>query len=388
MSFISILIIILTLTLFISHIFNRLDLPIVAGQILIGIILGPSLLNIVQQDQIVEEFSQIGVILLMFLAGLESNLRLLKKYLKSSIIVASFGIITPIIMGTVIALLFNLNLHESLFFGLLLAPTSVSISVEVLNDLKLIDTKEGSTIIGAAIVDDIMVISLAAISVSLLVGIPDDARANSHIIFELFLQITFFVIAYILMRYIVPKIIKCIPLIDAKAAKLIVSLLICFSLSSLANILGLSTIIGAFVAGLAVAHSNIKDDIIDSIEKIGYGIFIPVFFVSIGLGVEFSNFFQQIILIIVFTIVAIISKLSGCYLGARINKFSKKSSLMIGSGMVSRGEMSLIIAQIGLVSSIIINEHYSAFIIVIIIATIISPVILEFISKKIYTEQN
>jgi len=382
MEFIGVLIVILLLTTIISHVCIKTAIPAVVGQLLIGVLLGPSFFNLVTQDQIVIEFSQIGIILLMFIAGLDSNIRLLKKYFKPSMYVATLGVIFPILFSLLGIFLFSMTFREAIILGILLAPTSVSISVSVMKELGVVDSKEGSTILGAAIFDDILGVIIVSIAISLLVGTSSDA-SNNNLVIELFYQILFFIGCYALVRWVAPYIINIGNKLETQHALLITSLLICFSTAYLANLAGLSDVIGAFVAGIAVAHSHVKEDISGSVDKIGSALFIPIFFVSIGLSIEIHHFTNQLTLVVVFTILAILSKIIGSYIGAKLNGFSNHSALMIGSGMVSRGEMALIIAHIGFANSLINPNHYTAMIIVIILTTLISPFLLKYFTKKV-----
>jgi len=382
MDFIGVLILILLSTTIISHFCIKLAIPEVVGQLLIGVILGKSFLNIVDENQIVSEFSQIGVILLMFIAGLDSNIKLLRQYLKPSIFVACLGVLIPILFGLFGGLLFNIPTQQAIMIGILMAPTSVSISVSVLKELNVLDSKEGATILGAAIFDDILGVVILSVAMSLMV--QNDSTISSPLLLDFVKEAIFFVGCYILMRWVAPYIIRLGNKLKTEHAPLITSLLICFSMAYIASAAGLSDVIGAFVAGVAVAHSHVKEDISLAVEKIGYSLFIPVFFVSVGLSIQLSDFNDQVIIIISFTILAILSKIIGSFIGAKLNHFSNNSSLMIGSGMVSRGEMALIIAHIGLAHSLISPDLYTAMIIVIILTTLISPFLLEYFTLRVF----
>lgn len=289
------------------------------GQLLVGIFLGTAGFNLVHPDILVEDFSEIGVILLMFLAGIESDLSLLKKYFRPGMYVAVLGILFPVLLGTLGGLVFQIQLNESFFLGLILAATSVSISVEVLKELNVINTKEGSAILGASVVGDILVVLIVSLSMSYLV-----------------------------------------------------------------DFIGLSSVIGAFFTGVAIGQTKDWKDVQVNVEAIGYAVFIPVFFVSIGLEVSFAGISRQLLFILLLTIIAIASKLAGGFIGGKLAGFGNNSSLMVGSGMVSRGEMALIIVQLGYQSGLVRDHYYSAFILIILFTTLASPFLLKSFTRKIY----
>lgn len=381
MSFIGILCLILTTTTLSAHLFRRINIPAVIGQLLVGVLLGSAGLNWVHPDLLVHEFSEIGVILLMFLAGLESDLGLLKKYFRPGMLVALFGIGLPVIGGWLTGTGFHLDFKQSLFLGIVLAATSVSISVEVLKELNVINTKEGSTILGASVVDDILVVFVLSFSLSFLTEKNADSLPFSLLLLE---QAVYFLFIFLLVKWIAPYLIRLAEKLYANSAMIIVSLVICLGMSYMADLVGLSSVIGAFFAGIAVSQTRVNREVLKNIEALGYAIFIPVFFVSVGLEVSFNHFGAQLPFILVLTAIAILSKLIGGYAGAKLTGFKKNSALMVGAGMISRGEMALIILQIGQQEKLIEPTYYSAVVIVVLLSTLISPLALKFFTKKVY----
>lgn len=374
MEFITLLALMLFLTLVVSHIFNRLNLPAVIGQLILGVILGKGVLNVVKADNDVNLFAEIGVILLMFLAGLESNLKLLKKHLVPSITVAIFGVILPVALTLITSLIFGINFKESIFISVVFAATSVSISVEVLKSLNYLSSASGTVILGAAVVDDILAISILSVMSGTLTG----AFSMQKILMLLGLWVLFGVLIIVLHKWVIPQIIHLADYIEATQAPTIFALVICFVMAYIADKVQLDAVLGAFVAGIAVSNSKYyKEKIGSNIEAIGYSIFIPVFFISIGLNLEFSSFLKDFWLIVFFTITGVIGKLFGAGFGAKLSGFDLKDSYVIGSGMISRGEMALIIGQIGFSAKLLSEEYYSAVIISVILITIISPFFLK-----------
>lgn len=382
MKFIGVLCLILISTTIASHFSRRFGIPAVIGQLLVGILLGSAGLKLVHPDILVEDFSEIGVILLMFLAGIESDLSLLRKYFRPGMYVAVLGIVFPVLLGTLGGNMFHIAWNESFFLGLILAATSVSISVEVLKELNVINTKEGSTILGASVVDDILVVLIVSLSMSFLGAKSGNDNPLGIMLIE---QVLFFAAIFFLIRWGAPYLMRLSKKLLAESSVIIVSLILCLSMSYLADFIGLSSVIGAFFTGVAIGQTNVWKDVQHNVEAIGYAVFIPVFFVSIGLEISFNGISNQLLLIVIVTILAIISKLLGGFIGSKLAGFSNHSSLMVGSGMISRGEMALIIVQLGYQAQLVTKEYYSAFILVILFTTLSSPFLLKYFTKKIYS---
>ncbi|EHO53738.1 transporter, CPA2 family [Lentilactobacillus kisonensis F0435] len=284
MNFIGALCLLLILTTLAGHLANRIGIPAVIGQIIVGIIVGPALLNWIHLDSALNLFSQIGVIILMFLGGLESNLKLLRKYLRPAIIVAIVGVIFPVIMIGAAALAYSFSPLEAAFIGVVFSATSVSISVAVLRDYQALDTKEGATILGAAVADDIIGVILLSIMISMMgtAGVKTSgAPTNLLVVFTE--QIAFFGGTYLMVRWIVPYLMRIGERLLMTSSVTITSMVICLGMAWAADAVGLSGAVGAFFAGIAVAHTPYRATIENHMEPIGYAVFVPLFFVSIGL---------------------------------------------------------------------------------------------------------
>lgn len=381
MEFIGVLCLILISTTIASHFSRRFGIPAVIGQLLVGILLGNAGLKLVHPDILVEDFSEIGVILLMFLAGVESDLTLLRKYFRPGMYVAVLGILFPVVLGTVGGNLFHIAMNQSFFLGLILAATSVSISVEVLKELNVINTKEGSTILGASVVDDILVVLIVSVSMAFLGAKGGNENPIGIMLLE---QVLFFAAIFLLIRWGAPYLMRLSNKLLAQSSVIIVSLILCLSMSYLADFIGLSSVIGAFFTGIAIGQTKVWKDVQYNVEAIGYAVFIPVFFVSIGLEISFKGIASQLWLIVILTIIAVVSKLLGGFIGSKLAGFSHHSSLMVGSGMISRGEMALIIVQLGYQAQLVTQDYYSAFILVILFTTLASPFLLKYFTRKIY----
>ncbi|NBI27466.1 cation:proton antiporter [Chengkuizengella marina] len=353
----------------------RLGQPAVLGKLLIGIVLGPTVLGIVTNTEVLEEISQIGVILLMFIAGLETDVQEFKKTAKASTYVGILGIVIPLTAGFLAGTYLELPILEAVFLGLLLSATSVSISVQALKEMGKLKSKEGTTILGAAVIDDILVIISLAFLMSLAGG---DVQLGEVII----KKVIFFIVAIGLAWKVVPWVLKKFAPLKVSEAVISAGLIICFSYAFLAEYAGVAGIIGAYIAGVAISLTKYKHEVFDKVETISYSIFVPVFFTSIGVTIEFIGIGDQIWLIVILSIIAILTKLLGSAVGAKFAGFNWRSSFGIGSGMVSRGEVALIIAAIGLEAALLTEKLFAVIVVVVLITTIITPPMLKLFFQK------
>lgn len=385
MEFIATLAGLLLATQVVAHLCRRVEIPEVIGQILVGIIVGPALLNWVHLDGMMNEFQEIGVIILMFIAGLESDLSLLKKYLRPAVIVAVIGVIVPVLVMGGASYLFGFTKMESLFIGVIFSATSVSISVAVLREFKRLDSREGATILGAAVADDIIGVIMLSIMISMING-SQGGHTNMPLGMALLLQVLFFGGTYLVVRWLAPYLMHLSERLLTVAAPSVMAMIICLGMAALADYVGLSGAVGSFFAGIAVANTHRKETIDRSFIPIGYALFIPLFFVSVGLNMRFDNLQRSFVFMIVMTILACLTKLVGCGAGAKLSGFNLPSSYVVGSGMVARGEMALITAQIGYEAHLMSSMYYSDVITVIILATVLAPFMLKHALKSAHEE--
>ena len=385
MEFIATLAGLLLATQVVAHLCRRVEIPEVIGQILVGIIVGPAILNWVHLDGMMNEFQEIGVIILMFIAGLESDLSLLKKYLRPAVIVAVIGVVVPVIVMGGASYLFGFTKMESLFIGVIFSATSVSISVAVLREFNRLDSREGATILGAAVADDIIGVIMLCIMISMING-SKGGHTNLPLGLALLLQVLFFGGTYLVVHWLAPYLMHLSERLLTVAAPSVMAMIICLGMAALADYVGLSGAVGSFFAGIAVANTHRKKTIDRSFIPIGYALFIPLFFVSVGLNMRFDNLQRSFIFVIVMTILACLTKLVGCGAGAKLSGFNLPSSYVVGSGMVARGEMALITAQIGYEAHLMSSMYYSDVITVIILATVIAPFMLKHALKTAHEE--
>lgn len=377
MEFILYLVLILLFTKIAGDLSVRIGQPAVLGKLIVGVLLGPAVLGWVELDSFIHHMSEIGVLLLMFIAGLETDLEQLKKNWKAALAVAVCGIILPFIGGYSIAIAFGFGQHYALFFGIIFCATSVSISVQVLKEMNKLGTREGTTILGAAVLDDVLVVIFLAVLMSF-IGTGNDVSISLLI----GKQIVFFVVILLAGWFVVPKIMKWMAPLKVTETVVSAALIICFAFAYFAEWLQMAGIIGAFAAGIAIAQTNYKHQVEEKIEPIAYSIFVPVFFVSIGLNVSFEGVAEQWWFIAVITVIAIITKMMGGWIGARSTGFNSKSSLIIGSGMVSRGEVALIIAATGLQAGLLLPEYFTSVVIMVIVTTLMTPPLMKMFYRE------
>lgn len=367
-----------------GHLCHRIGIPAVIGELLTGVVLGPALLGLVLHTEMISIFAEIGVILLMFLAGLESDLDKLKKYLKPSVMVALFGILLPMIFLSGAAHLFDITWKEAIFIGVIFSATSVSISVQVLKEYKRLDTAEGSVTLGAAVVDDIAVVLIVSLfSAFLNMDSGSSSVGGIGLLWDLLgTKILFFLGLFLFAKFILKPLISLTKKIVAVEIETALGLVLCFAFAIIAQKVGMSDVIGAFFIGLLLSKHEVKRNIEHNTSVIGYSLFIPVFFVSIGLDIELSAFKEYAVLIIVFTVLATLTKLIGGYLGGRLTHLDRDQSLIVGAGMVSRGEMALIIVKMGENLGLVSAGHYSAIVVAVILTTLFSPLLIKFAIER------
>ena len=383
MEFVGALALILLGTQLVGQLCIRAGIPDVIGQIVFGIIVGPAVLGLVQPNAMINEFQESGVIILMFIAGLESDLSLLKKYLKPAIVVALLGMLLPVIVMGIAADIYGMQWFESLFIGVIFSATSVSISVAVLREYNQLGSKEGATILGAAVADDMG----GVIALSLLIGMMNSQGDNAgkhNLPLTLIMQVVFFGGTYLLIRWLAPYMMHTSERLETVAAPSVMAMVICLGMAALADAVHLSGAVGSFFAGIAVANTRKRATVNRSFEPIGYAIFIPIFFVNVGLSMRFDHFLSSLGFIVMMTILACLTKLFGCGGGAKLMGFNFDSSYIIGSGMIARGEMALITAQVGFQAHLLSEKYYSDIITVIVLATLLAPFILKHSLRRVH----
>lgn len=366
---------------------KRFKLPQVVGALLAGLVLGPAVLNILHETDFIQQLAELGVIVLMFTAGLETDIKELKKSGVASVIIAILGMIVPLILGFILANFFNTNnsLDSSLFLqhmfiGVILTATSVSITVETLRELGKLNSNAGNAILGAAIIDDILgIIALTIISSCA----SSDTSTNIWIVIG---KILLFFILAIMVGIVAFRLMnKEMKIHNTDLRRFVIfSFVFCLLLSYAAEeFFGVADITGAFIAGLILSGTERKHYILSRFETSSYMLLSPIFFASIGIKVEIPKMSKEIIIFsILLIIIAVISKIIGCGLGAKLCKYTNSEALQIGTGMVSRGEVALIMANKGNALGLMSSIFFGPVVIMVVITTIISPILLKLVFHK------
>ncbi|HAN10733.1 MAG TPA: sodium:proton antiporter [Clostridiales bacterium] len=356
---------------------KRMYMPRVVGALMVGIVLGPTLLGVIHEDEILKVIAEIGVIILMFEAGLETDINRFKKNMKAYFIVAMGGVIAPFVFGFAIGTLFNFDVMTSVFIGAVLTATSVSITVETLNEMKKLDSTAGRTILGAALVDDVIGIIILSVLIS---RVNAAAEPISMVLAKI---VIFFVIAY-LSGIQFRKFFKWLSESEGRKRRIpVFALGFCLLFAYFAERFGVADITGAYIAGLIFSNMHQTTYIREKVEVVSYMFFGPIFFASIGMAATLTGMTYEILFFaVMLTVFAIISKIIGGYFGSRISKINKTDSLKISFGMIARGEVALIIATKAKTSGLITEPVFAAVVIMVIVTTVITPILLQYSYKK------
>lgn len=367
----------------------RLGQPAVLGEIVAGVLLGPSLLNVLGWPLFHEEglatavghLANLGVILLMFIAGLETDLGQMRRVGRVAAIAGAAGVFVPLALGLAAALPFGYPLPQALFVGVVLTATSVSITVQTLIELGQLETKEGTTLLAAAVIDDVIAIIVLSVFVALS-GTGGGGLAGVALVA---VRMTlFFVLAILLGAFLAGRVLPWaarLPVSEGLLAFVTVGTL---GLSWAAEAFGqVASITGAYLAGVLVAGAGFREEIEHRMRAFTYAILVPVFFVGIGLQTN-ARLLNAGDLPFALLVVgaAVLGKVAGCGLGAYAGGFTRRESLRIGVGMVSRGEVGLIIAGIGIQSGLLTDRGFAVMVIMVLATTLLTPVLLRAVFPK------
>ena len=374
---------------------NRMGQPAVFGEILMGLLLGPTLLDVLGWRvfggpllvpgqieagppliDIVRDFAEVGVILLMFIAGLETDLEQMRRVGKVAFWSAAGGVVLPMAAGAFTAAAFGMPLFwEGIFIGTILTATSVSISAQTLLELGVLRSKEGMTILGAAVIDDVMGIIVLSLVVAL-------AQAGGQagfggVVIIVARMCLFFVFALLGGRYL-GALLRWADTLGVSQGLLGMVVVIAFLYAWAAEYLGsIAAITGSYLAGVLFTKTLFKERIDAGIHPLTYSVFVPVFFISIGLRANGRELGNQVAFTIALVAVAVAAKALGCGLLARFFGFSRLESTRVGLGMISRGEVGLIVAGYGLSHNLIGRDVFSASVIVVLVTTMLTPPLLR-----------
>ena len=370
--------IILVFTKVLGYFSNKVNMPNVVGALIAGILIGPSCLGLVTETDFLLKASEIGVILLMFTAGMETDMQELKKNSLSCMIIAMIGVVVPLIGGSLCYyFIFEpgstsyTEILKAVFVGVVLTATSVSITVEALREMGKLEGKVGSSILGAAVIDDIIGIIVLTIVISM--------KDSSVSLGTVFLKIFLFGIAMLILGYALSKLKGKINMQANKQRATTYALASCFLIAYLTEtVFGIADITGAYLLGLFLSQHDIKREVTKNVGRLSTLFFSPVFFASVGLKVNLEGITWSLVgFSIILLLIAILTKIVGCGLGAKACGYSWSESVQVGVGMISRGEVALIVAQKGFSIGLIDSFMFPPIIIVVIATTVITPIILK-----------
>ena len=362
---------------------KKVNMPQVVGALLAGVILGPACVGVLTETDMIQNMAELGVIVLMFCAGMETDIEELKRSGKASFVIALLGVIVPLVVGGGVAYLFINNGYidtsdvtssvflQSVFIGVILTATSVSITVETLKELGKLKTKSGNAILGAAIIDDI----LGIIALTIVTSLADTSVNIAVVLFKIVLFFVFCGVVGVIVYYAFKKWCE----ISGKGMHrhAIIAFVICLVMAFCAeHFFGVADITGAFFAGLIISMTQKDQFIASKFDVLSYLLLSPIFFASIGLKVELPKMGPAIIAFAaVITIVALLTKIIGCGLGAKVCGYKNYQALRIG-------EVALIVASKGAAVGLMSNNIMGPIIIVVVITTIITPILLKPVFNK------
>ncbi len=363
---------------------RKCKVPQVVGEIIAGLLIGPSIFGLVQQTEFLTEMAEVGVVLLMFSAGLETNLKDLMKTGPIAFLIACAGVFVPLLGGTLLYMGFygmapwgSDKFYQAVFVGVIMTATSVSITVESLREMGKLKGKVGTTILSAAIIDDV----IGIIVLTFVIGFKNPDSNPGKVVLNTFL----FFAAALAVGFILYKVFKKLDEKYPHTRRIpILSLALCFIFAYAAEkYFGIADITGAYVAGIVLCSMRDANYVEEKMEVSSYLIFGPVFFASIGLKTSIDNVTGGILLFSLgFVVVALIAKVIGCGLMAKICRFRTMDCLKIGVGMMTRGEVALIVAQKGLSVGLLTPVYFTSVILLIIISSICTPIILKLLYAK------
>ena len=385
-------------TKFLGLVTKKFHMPQVVGALVAGLIIGPACLNLssvllagAESQSMIESLSEVGVIVLMFSAGLETDIQKLKKSGLASLVIALMGVIVPCLGGYLVAYFFtdgggaaDLVMYRNIFIGVILTATSVSITVETLREMGKLNTNAGNAILGAAVIDDVL--GIIALTIITTLGTGGEGGQGGPSIWMGLLKIVLFFIFAFVVAFGVGKLYYKWTNVEHEPYRRygIIAFAFCLLFAFCSEyFFNVADITGAYVAGLAISVSPKIQYISKRFETVSYMFLSPIFFASIGLEVVLPEMSGKIVIFaVLLCLVAVVSKVIGCGLGAKAMKYSNQECLQIGVGMVSRGEVALIVASKGMAVGLMTQELYGPIIITVVITTIVTPILLKVAFRK------
>ena len=363
---------------------RKIKVPQVVGEIIAGLVIGPSVLGIVDQSDFLTQVAEIGVVLLMFTAGLGTNLHDLVRTGPKAFAIACAGVLVPLVGGTLLYMAVygfspwgSPDFYRAVFIGVIMTATSVSITVQALKELGKLSSEVGTTIVSAAIIDDV----IGIVVLTFVIGM---AGGEVQPVSVLLKTVLFFVFAFV-VGFIIYKVFRWGDKRWPHTRRIpIMGLALCLGMAYVAErFFGIADITGAYVAGIILCSIHDSEYIAEKMDVESYMLFGPVFFASIGLKTTLDTVSGELILFAVgFIIVALVCKVLGCSLMSKLCRFNWRDSLKIGVGMMTRGEVALIVAQKGLSCGIISSAYFTPVILLILISSIVTPIFLKLLFAR------
>jgi Kef-type K+ transport system membrane component KefB len=349
---------------------QRFGLPAVFGKLLVGLALGPAALNMLQPSESLNSLADIGIILLMFVAGLETDVAQMRRVGAPALLAATGGVALPLAAGTALGLAWGMGTAQAFFLGTVLTATSVGITAQTLTELGKLQSREGSAILAAAVIDDVMGVMVLSVVLGFSGGgdplVPIGKMA------------LFIPLAFVIGIFIMPRVIDRIAHLHEGETRMAIIIGIALAYAWAAEHWGgLAAITGAYIAGLMIARTEIGEHATESMNKIAYAFFIPVFFVVVGLKMDSSALREAPLFAAALIGVAIVTKIAGSFGGALAGGFNVREATRVGYGMVSRGEVALVVAVVGLDHGLIDDKEFSATILMTLVTTLVAPLLLK-----------
>ncbi|MHC1604926.1 MAG: cation:proton antiporter [Candidatus Methanofastidiosia archaeon] len=375
------LLIVLIVALFGRLLSKKIRQPSILGELIVGMVIGN--LGIITLTRTMEDVADIGILFLLFAAGLSTNFEEFKRVGKSSTVVAFSGVILPFLLGYFVTSFFGYSSILALFIGVSLVATSVGVNTEILIESNTIKTKVGTVILTAAVIDDVIGIIVAGMVAAIVLT---GSVAINMILETVFLSAFFLIVSLTLVVKLFKRFSKKIIKIKSNADILLLGLIIALLLGVIAENMGMSIITGAFIAGLIIGQTHVSRLLLEHVSLFGESLFIPIFFVTIGMQFDISAISSLGLFTFALITVAIIGKIVGCGIGARISNFTGRESFAIGVAMIPRAGVELVLVKIGLEYGIISSEIASVILTMVIVTTLITPPMLSYILKKLKVE--
>jgi Kef-type K+ transport system membrane component KefB len=380
----------------IGYLTYRLNQPAVLGELLAGLILGPTIIHFLgiailfpdshSVTHTVIEVAEVGVLLLMFMAGMEIDAKSMLSVGRPAVLAGLLGVAVPLVVITPIITLFDYQFEKALFVGILLASMSTSISAQVMFELGVLQRREGLTLLGAALVDDAVVILLLSLFLAINPGgiiVAIESRSIAEVLLRI---IGFLIIGFVISWFVLPRLVNWISQLQIAEGTLMSAIVATLLMSFAAEYFGgIAGITGAFLAGLGFsrARRGVIEQVEGGIHAVNYGFFVPLFFVSIGLQANLRLLTADLLpFALLLTGLAIITKIIGAGGGSKLGGFDWKSSLRVGIGMISRGEVGLIIASIGVSYGLLQSEVFTTVVFIVLVTTIITPPLVRWSFKE------